>query len=110
MKDVARIIADNIPDHKTIESLDFKTDKYGEQELHVTYLDYDNQEHDVLMKPAITDRVNELIDKRFRWIESGDDPIKKLEIKNHYFRITTDSTVADFEVPRSEERRVGKEG
>lgn len=99
MKDVARIIADNIPDHKTIESLDFKTDKYGEQELHVTYLDYDNQEHDVLMKPAITDRVNELIDKRFRWIESGDDPIKKLEIKNHYFRITTDSTVADFEVP-----------
>ena len=29
MKDVARIIADNIPDHKTIESLDFKTDKYG---------------------------------------------------------------------------------
>ena len=99
MKDVARIIADNIPDHKTIESLDFKTDKYGEQELHVTYLDYDNQEHDVLMKPAITDRVNELIDKRFRWIESGDNPIKKLEIKNHYFRITTDSTVADFEVP-----------
>lgn len=99
MKDVARIIADNIPDHKTIESIDFKTDKYGEQELHVTYLDYDNQEHDVLMKPAITDRVNELIDKRFRWIESGDDPIKKLEIKNHYFRITTDSTVADFEVP-----------
>lgn len=99
MKDVARISADNIPDHKTIESLDFKTDKYGEQELHVTYLDYDNQEHDVLMKPAITDRVNELIDKRFRWIESGDDPIKKLEIKNHYFRITTDSTVADFEVP-----------
>lgn len=99
MKDVARIIADNIPDHKTIESLNFKTDKYGEQELHVTYLDYDNQEHDVLMKPAITDRVNELIDKRFRWIESGDEPIKKLEIKNHYFRITTDSTVADFEVP-----------
>ena len=99
MKDVARIIADNIPDHKTIESLNFKTDKYGEQELHVTYLDYDNQTHDVLMKPAITDRVNELIDKRFRWIESGDDPIKKLEIKNHYFRITTDSTVADFEVP-----------
>lgn len=99
MKDVARIIADNIPDHKTIESLNFKTDKYGEQELHVTYLDYDNQEHDVLMKPAITDRVNELIDKRFRWIESGDEPIKKLEIKNHYLRITTDSTVADFEVP-----------
>lgn len=99
LKDVVTIVADNIGKHKTIDSLDFKTDENGEQELHVIYTDLDGQQQDQLMKPAITKRVNEIIDQRFRWIQSGDDPIKKLEIKDHYFKVTTDKVVADFIVP-----------
>ena len=82
LRKVPRLKLAGVENIDTILSMEFSVDDWGENPMYIKYIDTDNKEHIVKIRPAVTEQIYEIL-KPYAKISYVDEQDKKLKDELH---------------------------